>query len=271
MPKFLPQDARLRAHIDYYWIVDESERFAHLCDPVHEFPSLAPELVLGIRGVLRYRYRGRMRATGESILFGYIEDGLTVYPAELEQMVVVKFKPRGLSSVVPFLPVCASELMREAVVPARDVFGDALGEIERHLATLRAPRIADELDGWLLGRLGEHRTGVVRDVFVAVTPTTSVRDLAALTQSSYSTLARHFKADTGLTPKQFLLRHRFKHVLADLFRTGSTDWFDYVARYGYHDQSHFIREIKRYTGYTPSRLLALPYLTHYRPEQSGDG
>ncbi len=266
MPKFLPQDARLREHIDYYWIVDESEGFVHLCDPVHEFPSLAPELVLGIRGVLRYQYLGRMRATRQSILFGYIERGLTVYPAELEQMIVVKFKPRGLSSVVPFLWLRAPELIREAVVSAHEVFGSALDRVERHVVNLPALRIADELDAWLLEQLDERRAGIVHEVAATVTPTTSVRDLAVLTQSSYSTLARHFKADTGLTPKQFLLRHRFKHVLADLFRTGSTDWFDYVTRYGYHDQPHFIREIKRYTGYTPSQLLALPYLTHHRPE-----
>ena len=266
MPKFLPQDRQLRAHVEYYWIVDEREGLVHLTDPVHEFPSLAPELVLGIRGVLRYRYQERQHMTRQSVLFGYIDRGLTVYPADLRQMIVVKFKPRGLSSIVPFLPVSAAELIRNAVVPARDVFGDGLARFEHHLMGLQAAHIAAELDAWLTERIDARRAGLVHDVFATVTPTTSVRDLAALTQSSYSTLERHFKRETGLTPKRFLIRHRFKHVLADLFGSGSTDWFDYVVRYGYHDQSHFIREIKRFSGYTPGQLLALPYLTHHRPE-----
>jgi len=266
MPKFTPQDSLLREHIEYYWIVDESEGLVHVSEPVHEFPSLAPELVLGIRGTLRYRYRGRMRATRESVLFGYIDRGLTVYPADLRQMIVVKFKPRGLSSIVPFLSISAAELIRDAVVPARAVFGDALVRFEQYLMGLQAAHIAAELDAWLTERLDARRAGLVHDVFATVTPTTSVRDLAALTQSSYSTLERHFKRETGLTPKRFLIRHRFKHVLADLFRTGSTDWIDYVARFGYHDQSHFIREIKLFSGFTPGQLLALPYLTHHRPE-----
>jgi AraC-like DNA-binding protein len=266
MPKFIPQDSLLREHIEYYWIVDESEGLVHVSDPVHEFPSLAPELVLGIRGTLRYRYRGRIWATRRSVLFGYIEHGLTVYPADLRQMIVVKFKPRGLSSVVPFLPLSATELIRNAVVPARTVFGTALANFERHLTGIAPARVAAELDTWLLGRLDRNRPGLVHDLFASITPTTSVGDLAALTKSSYSTLERHFKRDTGLTPKRFLVRHRFKHALADLFRTGSTDWFDYVVRYGYHDQSHFIREVKRYSGFTPGQLVALPYLTHHRPE-----
>lgn len=266
MPKFTPQDSLLREHIEYYWIVDESEGLVHVSEPVHEFPSLAPELVLGIRGVLRYRYRGRKRATRDSVLFGYIDRGLTVYPADLRQMIVVKFKPRGLSSLLPFLTIGAADLIRNAVVPAREVFGDGLARFERHLMTLPATHVAAELDAWLTRCLDARRAGLVHDVFATVTPTTSVRDLAALTRSSYSTLERHFKRETGLTPKRFLIRHRFKHVLADLFRTGSTDWFDYVARYGYHDQSHFIREVKRFSSYTPGQLVALPYLTHHRPE-----
>ena len=266
MPKFIPQDSLLREHIEYYWIVDESEGLVHESAPVHEFPSLAPELVLGIWGTLRYRYRGRLHATRESVLFGYIDHGLTVYPADLRQMIVVKFKPRGLSSLVPFLSIAAADLIRNAVVPARAVFGEGLARFEQHLSAKPADAVAAELDAWLSDRLDARRAGLVHDVFATVTPTTSVCDLATLTQSSYSTLERHFKRETGLTPKRFLIRHRFKHVLADLFCTGSTDWFDYVVRFGYHDQSHFIREVKRFSGYTPGQLVALPYLTHHRPE-----
>ena len=268
MPQFLPQSHLLRQHVEYYWIVDERDALLGVQQPVHEFPSLAPELVLGIRGLLRYRYRGQTHATRRSVLFGYIDHGLTVYPAELRGMIVVKFKPRGLSSILPFLSISASDLIRRAVVPASEVFGAALAPFERHLCGLSHEAIAAELDAWLLLHLDPRRAGIAHDVFADLSPRMSVQDLAALTQTSYSTLTRHFKTDTGLTPKRFLVRHRFKHVLADLFRSGHADWFDYVARYGYHDQSHFIREVKRFSGFTPGQLLTLPYLSHHRPESA---
>lgn len=265
MPTFLPQDRLLRDHIDYYWIVDRQEGLVNVRAPVYEFPSLAPELVLGIRGVLQYTFQGQSYTVRQSILFGYIDHSVTVYPARLQQMIVVKFKHRGLSSIVPFLPFSASRLIHNAVVPAREVFGATLSAFEQHLAGLPAPDIAAELDAWFLARLKQHRAGIVYDLFDVIAPTTCVRDLTALTRSSYSTLERHFRSDTGLTPKKYLIRNRFKHVIEELFRTENTDWFDYVARYNYHDQSHFIKEVKRYSGFTPMQLLTLPYLTHHRP------
>ncbi len=265
MPKFLPQDRLLRDHIDYYWIVDEQEGLVNVHAPVYEFPSLAPELVLGIRGELHYTYQGRPYATREGILFGYIDYGLTVYPADLQEMIVVKFKHRGLSSIMPFLTCTAAELLYNAVVPAQKVFGRAIRSFEQYLMGLPATRIAAELDTWLLRRLKQDRAGIVYDVFDAIAPTTCVRDLATLTRTSYSTLERHFKSDTGLTPKRFLIRNRFRHVIEELFTTENTDWLDYVVRYNYHDQSHFIKEIRRYSGFTPLQLLTLPYLTHHRP------
>jgi AraC-like DNA-binding protein len=40
---------------------------------------------------------------------------------------------------------------------------------------------------------------------------------------------------------------------------------DFVCRYGYHDQSHFIKEVRRFTGFTPQQLLQIPVLADHRP------
>ena len=105
MPTFQPQDAALRQHIEHYWIVDADEALAHLSEPVHEFTSLAPELVLGIQGMLGYVDQGQAHTVQEATFFGHIEQGLTVHPEALRQMVVVRFKPRGVSSMLPFVQV----------------------------------------------------------------------------------------------------------------------------------------------------------------------
>jgi len=43
---------------------------------------------------------------------------------------------------------------------------------------------------------------------------------------------------------------------------------DYVVKYGYFDQWHFIKEIKRYSGFIPSQVLEEKNLLNYRPETS---
>ncbi|GAB5520566.1 MAG: helix-turn-helix domain-containing protein [Rhodothermales bacterium] len=265
MPTFQPQDAALREHIEHYWIVDADEALAHLSAPLHEFTSLAPELVLGIEGRLGYVQRGHAQVVREATFFGHIDQGLTVHPEALRQMVVVRFKPHGVSSMLPFVPHRAVELVRCGIGPAREVFGASITALDRHIRLLPPRTVADELDTYFQRRLDLQQTGLVREVMPRITPTTTVRDLAALTRASYSTVERHFKRELGLTPKRFLMRNRFKHVLADLFRSHHTDWFEYIVRYGYHDQMHFIKEIKRFSGFTPRQLLTLPYFTHYRP------
>ncbi len=46
---------------------------------------------------------------------------------------------------------------------------------------------------------------------------------------------------------------RFNAVLPDL-RDGSSDGAALAARHGYADQSHLIREVREFTGATPTSL-----------------
>lgn len=265
MIKLLPQDPLLQKFVDYYWVIDGDDAWVRSGEGIYDFPSLAPELILGMQGALQIGLCGRMYTVRHSALFGYIDAGITVFPGAIERAVVVKFKNRGLASIIPFTAFGAHQITHQPLVAAQTFWGRASRMFDRHLATLAPDQIGPELDQWLLHRLDTYKPGIVTDLSSHLNPYTSVHDIIRLTKSSYSTLARHFKTDTGLTPKKYLTRQRFKTVLDELFRTKNTDWFDYIARYGYHDQTHFIKEIKRYSGFTPKQLLNLPRLLVHRP------
>ena len=54
-------------------------------------------------------------------------------------------------------------------------------------------------------------------------------------------------------PKRFSAIVRFRHALAYLHAHAGTSWAHVADRFGYADQSHLIRDYKRFAGVVPSR------------------
>lgn len=67
-------------------------------------------------------------------------------------------------------------------------------------------------------------------------------------------LQRITKRYAGLAPKQVQSMLRCRMAIRQIQRTGViSDFFNY----GYYDQNHFIKEVKRWTGQTPRILLSI--------------
>lgn len=68
-----------------------------------------------------------------------------------------------------------------------------------------------------------------------------------------------FKKYVGYSPRELHRFLRFKRVVACLMeRQGKpVDWFDVIVQFGYHDQSHLIRDFKYYTGGTPTQFMEM--------------
>ena len=71
----------------------------------------------------------------------------------------------------------------------------------------------------------------------------------------YKTLERRFDRVMGLSPMEFLRIHRFSSSVQAMYsgRYSSLTRIGYAC--GYYDQSHFIREFKRLSGFTPKEFL----------------
>lgn len=67
------------------------------------------------------------------------------------------------------------------------------------------------------------------------------------------TFERYFLNYIGVSPKQYVNIFRFNNVRMYLDTvTKAPNWHDIIVNFGYYDQSHFIREFKRYAGKTPT-------------------
>lgn len=85
------------------------------------------------------------------------------------------------------------------------------------------------------------------------------RVMAEKANFSERAVQMRFKKYVGYSPKELLRFLRFKQVVAWLMeRQGKpVDWFDVIVQFGYHDQSHLIKDFKYYTGGTPTQFLVM--------------
>ncbi|OMP13226.1 hypothetical protein COLO4_02050, partial [Corchorus olitorius] len=74
---------------------------------------------------------------------------------------------------------------------------------------------------------------------------------------SERTVQLRFRKYVGYSPKELLRFLRFKQVLQSLIQQPDRPWFDLIVTFGYHDQSHFIKDFKHYTGLSPKEFRKL--------------
>jgi AraC-like DNA-binding protein len=91
----------------------------------------------------------------------------------------------------------------------------------------------------------------------------SVTEMADLAGLSRQHLARLFLQYLGVSPKLYARLARFRTGLYDLGNPQiEGGWSRFAARLGYADQSHFIAEVREFTGFTPDQLSRG---THFHP------
>lgn len=63
------------------------------------------------------------------------------------------------------------------------------------------------------------------------------------------------KSHLGVTPKAFLKVIRFQTVLNQAAKNKNINWIDVAHDCGFYDQSHFIAEFKKFSGFTPTEYV----------------
>lgn len=82
-----------------------------------------------------------------------------------------------------------------------------------------------------------------------------IKDLSSLTRISVKTLERNFKDTIGLTPKEYAGIMRLYHVYNLVRDRNDGKIYDVIYNCGYYDQSHFINDVKRYTGLEAKKFI----------------
>jgi AraC-like DNA-binding protein len=84
----------------------------------------------------------------------------------------------------------------------------------------------------------------------------SVEEIAAAAGMSRRQLERRFRDAVGIPPGTLADILRFRRVFDAMERDSARPWTDAAAAAGYFDQSHLIRDFRRFVGCTPGEFLA---------------
>jgi AraC-like DNA-binding protein len=82
--------------------------------------------------------------------------------------------------------------------------------------------------------------------------TMRIAQLARYLNTSQSPLEKRFRKVVGASPKKFSSIVRIKHTINNLT---PNNYLETIFLSGYHDQAHFIKDFKTYTGATPEQYV----------------
>ena len=214
----------------------------NLADP---FSSLAPD------GELTTFREGEGFATGPSTLPGASRmEGVN-------RGVEIGLTPLGAHRLFGGRPL---HELRDLAPPVGEVLGPDGARLPRELVDLGEPdaQLARVTD-FLLARLGNERAaGPFHWAWSRLAGSHGTLPIHRLAQElgwSENRLVRAFRAHFGLSPKKAARLMRFARCV-ELATSEAPNWAELALRCGYTDQAHLAREIRAFSGSTPTELLA---------------
>lgn len=172
-------------------------------------------------------------------------------PAGDTHFLGIRFKPGALAA---FTRMPISQLLN-SLIPAADVFGAVIGEWEDRLYRESTDDGRISLLDRLLPTLLLHDpqtaplVGSALELIRRHPDETSIQTICRQTGTYYKKLERLFQASVGYSPKQYYRIVRFNKAIRQIDGHRPLTAIGYDC--GYFDQSHFIREFRRFTGMTP--------------------
>lgn len=240
---------RLHPFIRYYWILYTNENL-----DVLTFPIGCPQLI--------FHRRSRFyipALVAEQAIFSI--SGQVNFPARIQssgdvETIAVVFYPHAIGTMFN-IPV--------STFYNQEIDGYSLGDKKLNILADEVLNAEDSIEAiklienCLLSRLAEsgiynfNRVGVsLKHLFLD--NAISVENMAQLACLSRKQFERVFFNAVGMKPKEYSNVARFQKSLW-LMQNGNHDFSDIAYSCGYSDQSHFIRECRRYSGVTPEKLL----------------
>lgn len=257
LKRFLPCEA-LRDQVDTYYLLDVE------CAPGEQLEDvMLPELPnvrfqLEGQWYINFKSRGFEPATGSN-LFGFTHAPWHVRVSGKSRVFGVGLKPMGWLNSVGL----SASALADTMCRAADIWGEGVEDTRRALSKASSGQeMVKIMDRMLLAQqrsvTSAKQAALKRFIRVLEEPQTCginrVDDLAARLGLSMRQVERSTKEFFGCSPKLLLRQHRFLSMLSRNLKGAATrSWID-EADESFYDQSHYIREYKRFTGRSPQEF-----------------
>ena len=253
---FMPHPM-LRGNIDKIWVYRSSGRIPQddmkLIVPNGRIKLVLPSHnVVNIRGLAAHvSQKDIISLVGITDMAGRVNDEQD----DPSGTIGIEFSPQG---AYRFFRINQDEI-RNQMHPLRDVLGIAVRQLEEQMINMPGMEAkVDALQQFLLSQFLKQSEDNVLDYCInrinASKGAITIRELEKETGYSSRWLNMKFLGRVGLSPKNFSAVIRF-HGIYQYMASNPAMPFDqkYFYQY-YYDQSHFIRDFKRFTGIAPGKL-----------------
>jgi AraC-like DNA-binding protein len=243
---FLP-GAPLREFIEKYYLIQSG--FLPQPGERRMFADGCMDMIINI-GEGTPRLNGTPLVRGKPYISGFMSSFVTLSHDSGFSFFGVQFKPGGISHFVDD-PVI--EYAEKTVEFDNSHFCSIIDDDARLVA---------RVDRFFISRLRERQpVSSIIDSILAHQGRISVDDLKKRFLVSSRTLERLFKSRVGLSPKEFLSLTRFRNALGIILGKGfgkvDESLLSIACNAGYYDHAHLTREVKHFTGLTPTEIIRL--------------
>lgn len=180
--------------------------------------------------------------------------------------VVVSFQPHALRSI---FGLNASELTNtyaDLTLYIKNQLAEKLSGTDSFLIRTKL------LSEFLLKRIADNKNGSSHIHFITETlrkdyGVSCLKNLCSNLKISERSLERIMQSYAGVSPKQFSRISRFQAALSCLCENPLLRLSEVAYSSGYSDQSHFIRDFREFSGFSPKQFLKHPYpLMNFGPD-----
>jgi AraC-like DNA-binding protein len=194
------------------------------------------------------------RKEGEALLIGPWDEPVVISSeARKTGTIGIEFTPHG---AYRFARINFGELLNR-IYYLREVYGPAAKKIEERMLDVEDPAAkAGLFQEFLISQMGNVNAGEsIIDYAVGRIVSTcgmlEIKELERLTGYSKRYLSLLFHQHIGLSPKTLAAIARFQMFYKLWAAMGTPDFYKNDLNNYYYDQPHFIKEFKRFTGYSP--------------------
>lgn len=243
----------LRPYVRYYWMLESNEPFSVLT-----FPIGCPQIIFHKKTPLYIPELDKNQSQ-------FTISGQVNFPAHIQsdgglEMIVAVFYPHTIGMFIDTPPSAFYNLE----ISGYDIENRRLNDVSRRIFDCeKTKECIDILENFLLSKirpsLNIRRIGTSISTLLRA-PSTSVSTLAERSCLSKRQYERVFRDTVGMNPKEYARIVRFQKALW-LMQRGESNYAGIAAECGYSDQSHFIKNFKELSGYTPESLVN--YCTPY--------
>lgn len=182
---------------------------------------------------------------------------LSISAHENSEMFVIQFKPFGAHPFLHF-PL---ENINDQVVQSEQLLGDKLINLRHELLEAETSSKKFSIaESWLTGRFDENKTPPESLLTfygsLAQAPAANYSQIVADYPNTQKHLISQFKKYVGLTPKSTQRILRFNEILHKIHNKEMITWAQVAYQCGFSDQSYFIKEFKRFSGFNPEEFIS---------------